>query len=90
MNELAPRPHNSFHASERGCVTGQFEQLTRAICDLPLGDTTVLRPAAIVNLFGDLWRSPAGPDFTPALSDAAVRLHLYGKSRLIETFVCIK
>jgi 5-(carboxyamino)imidazole ribonucleotide synthase len=32
VNELAPRPHNSYHASERACVTGQFEQLTRAIC----------------------------------------------------------
>lgn len=79
VNELAPRPHNSFHASERGCVTGQFEQLTRAICDLPLGDTSSVRPAAIVNLFGDLWANGSPPDFTAALSDASVRVHLYGK-----------
>ena len=38
VNELAPRPHNSYHASERACVTSQFEQLVRAVCDLPLGD----------------------------------------------------
>ena len=37
VNELAPRPHNSYHASERACVTSQFEQLVRAVCDLPLG-----------------------------------------------------
>lgn len=80
VNELAPRPHNSFHASERACVTGQFEQLTRAICGLPLGDTSVVRPAAIVNLFGDLWRDGGTPpDFAASLSDASVRLHLYGK-----------
>ncbi|MBV9072492.1 MAG: ATP-grasp domain-containing protein, partial [Acidobacteria bacterium] len=24
VNELAPRPHNSYHSSERGCVTSQF------------------------------------------------------------------
>lgn len=79
VNELAPRPHNSYHASERACVTSQFQQLTRAICDLPLGDTSVVQPAAIVNLFGDLWRD-GEPDFAAALADSVVQLHLYGKS----------
>ena len=80
VNELAPRPHNSFHATERGCVTSQFEQLTRAVCDLPLGDTSIVRPAAIVNLFGELWSNGHSPDFGAALADRAVRLHLYGKA----------
>jgi len=79
VNELAPRPHNSFHASERACVTSQFEQLVRAVCDLPLGDVSVVRPAAIVNLFGDLWHDGRSPDFFAALADSCVRLHLYGK-----------
>lgn len=79
VNELAPRPHNSYHASERACVTGQFEQLTRAVCDLPLGGVGVVQPAAIVNLFGDLWTSGREPQFDAALVDGAVRLHLYGK-----------
>jgi 5-(carboxyamino)imidazole ribonucleotide synthase len=79
VNELAPRPHNSFHATERACVTSQFEQLTRAVCDLPLGDVGILRPAAIVNLFGDLWRNGSAPEFSAALTDQSVRLHLYGK-----------
>jgi len=79
VNELAPRPHNSYHASERACVTSQFEQLTRAVCDLPLGDPSVIRPAAIVNVFGDVWQSGRDPDFGRALVDASVRIHLYGK-----------
>jgi 5-(carboxyamino)imidazole ribonucleotide synthase len=79
VNELAPRPHNSFHASERACVTGQFEQLVRAVCDLPLGDASVVRPAAIVNLFGDLWRGAEPPRFEDALAARGTRLHLYGK-----------
>ncbi len=79
VNELAPRPHNSYHASERSCVTGQFEQLTRAVCDLPLGDVSIVRPAAIVNLFGDVWVGDLSPDFSQALADPRVRLHLYGK-----------
>jgi 5-(carboxyamino)imidazole ribonucleotide synthase len=79
VNELAPRPHNSYHASERACVTSQFEQLTRAVCNLPLGDVSIVRPGAIVNLFGDLWNRGAEPDFACALEDPVVRLHLYGK-----------
>ena len=53
VNELAPRPHNSYHASQRCCVTSQFEQAVRAVCDLPLGDVRIVRPAAIANLLGD-------------------------------------
>jgi 5-(carboxyamino)imidazole ribonucleotide synthase len=55
VNELAPRPHNSYHASERACVTSQFEQAVRAVCNLPLGDVDVVQPAAIVNLLGEVW-----------------------------------
>ncbi|MEK0431435.1 MAG: hypothetical protein RL139_1239 [Gemmatimonadota bacterium] len=78
VNELAPRPHNTFHHSERAHPTSQFEQLVRAICDLPLGATEVVRPAAIHNLLGDLW-ADGEPDFTGALAIPGVRLHLYGK-----------
>jgi 5-(carboxyamino)imidazole ribonucleotide synthase len=78
VNELAPRPHNSYHASERACVTSQFEQCVRAVCDLPLGDTSVVQPAAIANLLGDLWLDHA-PRFDQALSVPGVRVHLYEK-----------
>ena len=79
VNELAPRPHNTFHATERGCATSQFEQLVRAVCDLPLGSTEILRPSAIANLLGDLW-DRGTPDVVAALAVPAVRLHLYGKA----------
>jgi len=78
VNELAPRPHNTYHHSERAHPTSQFEQLVRAITGLPLGATEVVRPAAIHNLLGDLWAHGA-PDFTPALAIPGVRVHLYGK-----------
>lgn len=79
VNELAPRPHNSYHASERACVTSQFEQCVRAVCDLPLGSVDVLRPAAIVNLLGDLWLKHPQPRFDLALATPEVRIHLYEK-----------
>jgi 5-(carboxyamino)imidazole ribonucleotide synthase len=90
VNELAPRPHNSYHASERACVTSQFEQLVRAVCNLPLGDVDVVQPCAIANLLGDLWLGPEGmnkkpaprvPNFDAALAVPGVRLHLYEKLR---------
>lgn len=78
VNELAPRPHNSYHQSERGCVTSQFEQLVRTTCNLPLGDTSLITPAAIVNLLGDVWLGKE-PNFAAALAVPGVRLHLYEK-----------
>ena len=81
VNELAPRPHNSYHQSERGCVTSQFEQLVRTTCNLPLGDTSLISPCAIVNLLGEVWLDAANgePDFAAALQVPGVRLHLYEK-----------
>jgi len=78
VNELAPRSHNSYHESERGCVTSQFEQAVRATCNLPLGDTALITPAAIVNLLGDVWLA-GEPNFAAALAVPGVRLHLYEK-----------
>ena len=80
VNELAPRPHNSYHASELACPTGQFEQLVRAACDLPLGAVRPVRPAAILNLFGDLWRDGRRPNLAGALEVEGTRLFLYGKA----------
>lgn len=82
VNELAPRPHNSYHSSERACQTSQFEQLVRAVCCLPLGDVEIVQPAAIANLLGDLWMDedgPREPRFDAALAVPGVRLHLYEK-----------
>jgi len=80
VNELAPRPHNTYHHSERGVGTSQFEQLVRAICDLPLGDAQVYAPSAIVNVLGDVWVQDGTPQVTAALEVPGSRLHLYGKA----------
>ena len=80
VNELAPRPHNTYHHSERAFATSQFEQLVRAVCDLPLGSTELLAPSAIVNLLGEVWLQPTAPDITSALLVPSSRLHLYGKA----------
>jgi 5-(carboxyamino)imidazole ribonucleotide synthase len=79
VNELAPRPHNSYHHSERAASTSQFEQFVRAVCGLPLGSVAPLRPGAIANLLGEWWEGGT-PDFEAALTVPDVRLHLYGKT----------
>lgn len=80
INEIAPRPHNSGHWSIEGCVTSQFEQQVRAVCNLPLGSTELVAPCAMVNVLGDLWGSST-PNWVLAMQDPKTYLHLYGKSK---------
>lgn len=53
VNEIAPRTHNSGHWTIDACPTSQFENHVRAVCGLPLGDTTPICAAEMINLIGD-------------------------------------
>ena len=75
FNEIAPRPHNSFHWTIEGCVTSQFAQLVRIIAGLGPGDTSARGSWQMDNLLGeDLHRLPA------LYANATKTVHLYGKS----------
>lgn len=76
VNELAPRPHNSGHYTMDACVTSQFEQHIRAICNLPLGSTKLLSPVVMVNILGEHVEPVLNK--INQLPDRA-KLHLYGK-----------
>jgi 5-(carboxyamino)imidazole ribonucleotide synthase len=78
VNEVAPRPHNSGHYTIDACVTSQYEQQVRMVCDLPFGDTRLLSPVVMVNLLGDLWGEES-PPWGGLFADPAAKLHLYGK-----------
>ncbi len=83
VNEMAPRPHNSGHATIDACATSQFEQQARVMAGLPLGDTTQLAPAVMLNLLGDLWfegEAQREPDWASVLAIPGAKLHLYGKT----------
>jgi 5-(carboxyamino)imidazole ribonucleotide synthase len=82
INEVAPRPHNSGHQSIEGNITSQFEQHLRAIYNLPLGDTAIRVPAAMVNLLGEdgFSGSPVYEGLNEVLEISGVHLHLYGKN----------
>ncbi len=80
INELAPRPHNSGHYTIEACPSSQFDNLLRAVLDLPLGETGLIAPAAMVNLLGQHQRS-GGPDgLEKALAVRGASLHLYAKA----------
>lgn len=82
VNELAPRPHNSGHQTIEGNVVSQFEQHLRAIFGLPLGDTSSLHHAVMINILGE--ESHEGPAIYKCLEDVVklngVYVHLYGKA----------
>ena len=76
FNEIAPRPHNSFHWTIEGCVTSQFAQLVRILTGLGPGDTSARGSWQMDNLLGeDLHRLPA------LYADANKAVHLYGKTK---------
>ncbi|WP_322997033.1 5-(carboxyamino)imidazole ribonucleotide synthase [Castellaniella sp.] len=84
-NEMAPRPHNSGHYTQDGCLVSQFEQQARVMAGLPLGLTETLCPTAMLNVLGDLWFDAQGqlcePNWAGVLAVPGTRLHLYVKSQ---------
>ena len=81
VNEVAPRPHNSGHFSIEACASSQFDQYLRILLGLPLGSTELLKPAMMVNLFGETGISgePEYLGLDEALAVPGVAVHLYGK-----------
>lgn len=87
VNEVAPRPHNSGHQTIEGNVTSQYEQHLRAILNLPLGDTRMLHPTAMVNLLGEEGHTGEARylGMEGVLDISGIHVHLYGK-RLTKPF----
>lgn len=80
FNEMAPRVHNSGHWTIEGAVISQFENHIRAICDLPLGDTSSQSDRIVMdNLLGN-----EALDLADHLADVRAHVHLYGKSEARE------
>ena len=84
VNEIAPRPHNSGHLTIDAFSLSQFDLQALAVSGQAVSPSEEIRPAAMVNLLGDLWLNEP-PDFE--LAQQAIKrdgydtyLHLYGKS----------
>lgn len=74
VNEMAPRPHNSGHHTIEGTQTSQFEQVIRAVLNLPLGPTTITQPSAMINILGNKTLQ-----LHKLLSEPNAHVHWYGK-----------
>ncbi|MBZ0200735.1 MAG: 5-(carboxyamino)imidazole ribonucleotide synthase [Ignavibacteriaceae bacterium] len=82
INEIAPRPHNSGHYTIEACVASQFENHVRAAFNLPLGNATLNKPAAVmINLLGKKEGEGVVENYSDALKNSNVHLHIYGKAK---------
>lgn len=80
VNELAPRVHNSGHYTIEGCETSQFENHLRAVCGLPLGDSTMIyNTAVMINVLGERSGEAQLNGLESMLQLDKTYLHLYRK-----------
>ena len=83
-NEMAPRPHNSGHATIDSCDVSQFEMQVRTLTRAPLTLPRQHSPSVLLNLMGDQWfaagQSATPPDWASVLELPGAHLHLYGKA----------
>lgn len=82
INEIAPRTHNSGHYTIEGCSTSQFYQHLRGILGLPLGDTSLVKEAVMINLLGEegYVGKTKVTGVEKALALSGVYVHIYGKT----------
>ena len=82
INEIAPRTHNSGHYTIEASSTSQFNQHIRAILGLPLGSTSLIKPAVMINLLGEEGYEGNAKlvGMTNALKIPELYLHFYDKT----------
>jgi len=76
FNEIAPRPHNSFHWTLNGCDSSQFDILVRTICGLPVKDVNCNGKWEMTNLIGQ------DVNNINLYKDQNYILHIYGKKNI--------
>lgn len=75
FNEIAPRPHNSFHWTIEGTETSQFSQLVRIAAGLPMGRVHATGRWRMTNILGEDM-----PMLDAAIAEPGVYIHRYGKA----------
>ena len=83
VNETAPRVHNSGHHTIEANFSSQFDMLWRIMLDYPLGNTSHILPAAIINIVGN--EGHTGDAKYEGLHEVLqmdnVFVHIYGKKQ---------
>lgn len=73
-NEMAPRVHNSGHATIEGLQTSQFSNHIRAVTGMELGATEPVSRAVMYNIIGKV------PELAQVNKLPNAYVHLYGKA----------
>ena len=83
VNEIAPRPHNSGHQTIEGNTESQYGMLLRCLLNLPLGDTSIVKPSVMVNLLGEKGYEGEAKyvGLQEVLALKGVYVHFYGKKQ---------
>ena len=74
FNEMAPRPHNSFHWTMDGLLCSQFNQLVRCIAGVPFGNVSLSNNWEMINLLSENFS-----DLTKYYSEKN-KIYLYNKN----------
>ncbi len=74
FNEIAPRPHNSFHWTIEGCKYSQFDVLVKSITGQNINDQVVYQKWKMINLLGDKVKNLKLFNF-----HKDEKVHIYGK-----------
>lgn len=77
INEMAPRVHNSGHATMDGARTSQFENHLRAVTGMPFGDMSHKPRYGMINILGP--EGYTGPLNPPSIIHPQVKVHWYYK-----------
>lgn len=75
FNEMAPRPHNSYHVTMDATSLSQFDLMIRAVNNFKLSDPKVVTEMVMFNVLGQ--HLAKAVDFAKNNSD--VNLYVYGK-----------
>lgn len=76
FNEIAPRPHNSFHWTIEGAETSQFSQLVRIAAGLPMGSTRANGRWRMTNILGENMA-----ELNASFDQSGIYIHRYGKAK---------
>lgn len=77
FNEIAPRPHNSFHWTIEGCRNSQFEILVKSIIGQEINNQRVNKNWKMINLLGDEIENLKTFNF-----HKDQKIHVYGKKEV--------
>ncbi len=77
FNEIAPRPHNSFHWTMDGLLSSQFNQLIRCVVGMPFGNVSIINKWEMINILSENYQ-----DIPNYILDNNSKIYIYNKQSI--------